>query len=131
MKGKYTALVTHIIPALDPNSQKQAQNQLDIIAKKVNFNLAPTVVIGEFNQVHWSKDLKGFKQKSKLSNCRKESSLTNLSISRMMSFHNEGLKCLSLRDIKNKDGENYGIQASYNLIEANPALGISNPRPFK
>lgn len=109
-------IVTYVIPSLDATSTQLAEQQLNEINKKVdNSDKTASIVVGEFNTVHWSTIIKNFKKEGNYNNCRREILPASLNVPSDQIFHNKELKCLGIKEIFTASKIRIGLEASYSI----------------
>ena len=116
-KGKDTITIytTYIHPLSDESAEKIAEGQFKIIIRHIQDNTNPCLVLGQFNQVYWSPQIKNFKVKSGLKNCRNTSLPQFAEVQKENSFHNGQFICDVLNDFRMSDNTKTGIFCSYYL----------------
>jgi hypothetical protein len=103
----------YITPSLDKISGSTANNQLKLISELVNQSGYPSIVMGQFNNVYWSKEVKSFKVMAGLKNCRNTSLPFANEVQNEISFHTDQFMCHEIKDVRLEDGSKIGLYSSY------------------
>ncbi len=111
--AKIRLLTPYLTPALDRRSGQLAKEQLQELEKIMEKDTTPTIVMGEFNQVYWSKDILQFRKKASLLNSRLEVSPARLKMPFDHIFYTSNMACLSFEEINDKLGNHIGCRARF------------------
>ena len=106
-------------PRISPGHN--AADHLDAISTFVNTLDNPAVVLGDFNQVYWSTDIKNFRDEAGLNNSRRNIDITT-KVPYDHIFHTEMLECISFDEISDADLTHLGITGTFQ-----PKSAITNP----
>lgn len=101
----------------DINSKDHLAHLGDYISKITN----PTIILGDFNQVYWTHDIKEFRDKSDLVNSRRNISLTS-KVPYDHIFHSRLLECISFQEIADNNENHLGITGHFQF-----KTSVSNP----
>ncbi len=115
---KMRLLTPYLTPALDRRSGLLAKEQLQELEKIINKDTTPTIVMGEFNQVYWSKDILQFRKKAALLNSRLEVSPARLKMPFDHIFYSSSMACLRFEEINDKLGNHIGCRARF-IVQKN------------
>jgi len=116
--NKMRLLTPYLTPALDRRSGQLAKRQLQELEKIMEKDTTPTIVMGEFNQVYWSRDILQFRKKAALLNSRLEVSPARLKMPFDHIFYTSNMACLSFEEINDKLGNHIGCRARF-IIQKN------------
>jgi hypothetical protein len=108
---KIRLLTPYLTPALDRRSGQLAKEQLQELGRIMEKDTTPTIVMGEFNQVYWSKDILQFRKKTSLLNSRLEVSPARLKMPFDHIFYTSNMACLSFEEINDNLGNHIGCRA--------------------
>jgi exonuclease III len=97
------------------------KDHLDAISTYVNVLDAPAIVLGDFNQVYWAKDIQNFREAAGLNNSRRNIDITT-KVPYDHIFHTEMIECISFKEIKDTDLTHLGITGIFQ-----PKSAITNP----
>ena len=111
-------ITPYLTPALDRRSRLLAQEQLKELAEIMVEDTIPTVVMGEFNQVYWSKDILQFRKQASLLNSRLEVSPARLKMPFDHIFYTPNMDCLGFEEINDKLGNHIGCESRF-LLQKN------------
>lgn len=114
-KGYINIYSSYITPALDGKSKLQAQNQLSRISEVIMEKKASSIVVGEFNDVYWSNNIRKFRSDNKLFNSRRNTAPASLSIPYDHIFYNSDLECTLFKEINDPKNTRIGIFGRYQL----------------
>ncbi len=121
-------ICSNITPVTYSNSNSISDAQVEELAEYVltNANNTPTIVVGEFNQVYWSKNIRYLLAKTNLNNARRYVYLARRNPYDHI-FYSEGLVCLKLEELFDKNSNNIGIVGNFILSNSNnDELTINN-----
>lgn len=110
---KMRLLTPYLTPALDRRSGQLAREQLQELGRIMEKDPMPTIVMGEFNQVYWSKEILQFRKKAALLNSRLEVSPARLKMPFDHIFYTSSMACLSFEEINDKLGNHIGCKARF------------------
>jgi len=106
---------SYLTPALDKNSIASASEELEIIADRISNSKRPVIALGEYNMVYWTKEIKAFRTKAKLTNSRRDLSQGNLRVPYDHIFFSEGLECTKFQEVRASDQSYVGIMGTYQI----------------
>jgi endonuclease/exonuclease/phosphatase (EEP) superfamily protein YafD len=106
---------TYIIPSLNGNSNEQAQNQLSKITSQIKQNMRSTIVLGEFNDVYWSNNIRNFRADNKLFNSRRNTIPGSFEVPYDHIFYTSDLECTYFQEINGPNNDKIGILGRYQL----------------
>lgn len=93
--------------------------QLDDLAEYINKNSNKNIIlIGEFNQVYWTKRIKNFLFKTKFNNARRSLSFSKRNPYDHI-FYSGRFKCVELKEIYDSKNNHIGIDGYFRLIDPN------------
>lgn len=111
---------SHISPSLLSSKVKSKEHLAEVAAYIANLK-NPSVILGDFNQVNWSTDLKEFRDKTELSPSRRgPSSITEVPYDHI--FYSKLLECIKFWEIKDEGQNHLGIAGVYQT-----KTSVSNP----
>lgn len=124
IKNNYVnILFPYILPFNINNNLKYPEKQLEKLSNEALFiKNSPSIIIGEFNQVYWSKDLRAFLYKTKLNNVRRFAYAFSNRNPYNHIFFSDLVNCIYFEDLKDSNYERIGLRAKFEL---------SNPEVFK
>lgn len=114
-KKEFQVISSYLTPALDQNSIKEASDQLKSISKQVNKATCPNIVLGEYNMVYWTNEIREFRTETNLTNSRRGLSDGNLRVPYDHIFFSDGLECTQFKEMRDKDQNYIGIMGSYQI----------------
>jgi endonuclease/exonuclease/phosphatase (EEP) superfamily protein YafD len=79
------------------------------ISKYVNDQNIKVIVLGEFNTVYWSDEIRAFREATNLNNSRKDVIPANLKIPYDQIFYSKDLQCVNVKDFIINKGERVGL----------------------
>jgi hypothetical protein len=112
-KGIINIIPIYITPSLDKLSESTSNSQLKLISELVIQSGYPSIVMGQFNNVYWSKEVKSFKVMTGLKNCRNSSLPLVTEVQNEISFHTDHFMCHEIKDVRLEDGSKIGLYTSY------------------
>jgi len=110
---KLRLITPYLTPALDRRSRILAQEQLKELKTIMKKDSISTVVMGEFNQVYWSKDILQFRKQADLLNSRLEVSPASLKMPFDHIFYTSKMDCMGFEEINDKGGSHIGCKARF------------------
>ena len=114
---------TYVIPSLNEVALAKAKNQLDDINHEIGKSPVNTIVLGEFNMVYWSSEIKSFKEKSRLQNSRRDIIPVSLKVPYDHIFYSEDLQCMQLKDFVLQSKERIGLYSVFQMNKTKSHLG--------
>jgi endonuclease/exonuclease/phosphatase family metal-dependent hydrolase len=123
-KNSFSFLSVHTQPALDEFSKKRLHEHLGLIEKKAARTEGPMLVIGEFNAVSWSDQIKVFLNQTNLMESR--TGFMPTSISGKISiwdlpldhiFYSGEFICTNFQNIEGELGQHLGILGTYHFLK--------------
>ncbi len=123
-KMNINLICSNITPVMYNNRNSIQDAQIDELAEYVlaNTDNIPTIVIGEFNQVYWSKSIRYLLAKTKFNNARRYVYLAKRNPYEHI-FYSEGLVCLKIEELFDNQSNNIGIKGAF-VINNNNELTI-------
>lgn len=109
----YHLVSTYLTPALDANGMLLARSQLKNISNFLYSNPKKTIVIGEFNMVYWSDEIRRFRETTQLRNSRKDVIPASLRVPFDHVFYSGDLQCVALKDMMLSRKERIGVFAVF------------------
>lgn len=99
------------------------KNHLEQLAQYISDLNGPSIALGDFNQVYWTNEIKSFRDKTDMSNSRRNTSLTSIKPHDHI-FYSNLMECIKFDEIKNIDQEHLGIAATFQAKTSivNPAI---------
>lgn len=114
-------LFPYILPFDVNHNLKEPEKQLEKLSNEaLIIKNSPSIIIGEFNQVYWSKDLRGFLFKTKLNNVRRFAYAFSNRNPYNHIFFSDLVNCLHFEDLMDSNNERIGLSAKFEL--SNPEL---------
>lgn len=107
-------------PALNEFSLERLKSHLSIVGEHVSSAETPTIVLGDFNSVSWSVEIKSFLETSGLIESRRgfmpypfvsTSSIFKVPLDHI--FYSEHLECIGFENIVKADDNHLGISGTY------------------
>jgi len=95
------------------NSKYQLDDLADYISKSHNRNI---ILVGEFNQVYWTKRIKNFLYKTRFNNARRSISFSKRNPYDHI-FYSNKFKCIKLNEIYDSKGNHIGIEGYFKIID--------------
>lgn len=114
-KKEFQIISSYLTPALDQNSIKKAADQLKSIAKQVKSATCPNIVLGEYNMVYWTPEIREFRTETNLTNSRRGLSDSNLRVPYDHIFFSNGLECTQFKEMRDQNQNYIGIVGSYQI----------------
>lgn len=103
----------HVLPPLGQRLNEKATKYLETIASKISIKESPSIVLGDFNMVYWSNEIRSFTDQADLENSRRDVSANLLSIPYDHIFYTSDLECTEFRDINDTTSNHLGILGTY------------------
>ncbi len=99
------------------------EKHLEQLANFITGLSGPSIALGDYNQVYWTNEIKSFRDKTKMSNSRRNISLTS-KVPYDHIFYSNLLECIEFDEIKNTDEGHLGISATFQAKTSivNPAI---------
>jgi endonuclease/exonuclease/phosphatase (EEP) superfamily protein YafD len=111
---------SYILPPLNRNSGMRSKEHLYAIAEKINKLFHPVIMLGDFNMVYWSNELRTFRGATQLENSRRDVSLTGLKMPYDHIFYSPDIECTSFREITDSNADHLGIMGMYQMKKVRP-----------
>ncbi len=110
----------HIISSYiaPPTSKVKSKDHIERLADYISELKNPSVILGDFNQVYWTHDIKEFRDKTGLSNSRRHTTR----VPHDHIFYSKLLECIKFWEIKNQTQNHLGIAGIYQT-----KTSVSNP----
>lgn len=117
VKNNYTfnIISTYVVPSLNSATIQEAKSQLDLINQELGKTPTNTIVLGEFNMVYWTSELKSFKEKSSLQNSRRDVIPVSLKVPYDHIFYSKDLQCVQLKDLVMNTKERIGLYSVFQM----------------
>jgi len=111
-------LFPYILPFDNNQNSKEPEKQLEKLSNEaLDIKNSPSIIIGEFNQVYWSKDMRGFLYKTKLNNVRRFAyAFANRNPYNHI-FFSDLVNCLHFEDLMDSHSERIGLRAKFELSD--------------
>ena len=106
---------TYIIPSLNEDSNEKAQNQLSQISNQIKQNKRSAIVLGEFNDVYWSNNIRSFRSDNKLFNSRRNTEPGSFEVPYDHIFYTSDLECTYFQELNDPSNHKIGILGRYQL----------------
>lgn len=106
---------SYITPALDSKSNEKAQNQLTRISEMIHERKESSIVVGEFNDVYWSNNIRKFRSDNNLFNSRRNTTPASFAIPYNHIFYTSDLECTLFKEINDVNNTRIGIIGRYQL----------------
>lgn len=99
------------------------EQHLEQLAQYISDLKGPSIALGDYNQVYWTNEIKSFRDKTEMSNSRRNISLTS-KVPYDHIFYSNLLECIEFDEIKNIDQGHLGIAATFQAKTSivNPAI---------
>ena len=104
---------SHTMPPVNTDAYGQIREQLEGVAQRVNIINAPMIAFGDYNVVPWSSEMSLFREKTGLSDGRREFSLGGIPNDYIL--FSKHFNCLEFKNIKDTSGTAVGILGNYQL----------------
>ncbi len=120
----FNFISVHTRPALDEFSKKRLREHLNLVEKKVALAEGPMLVVGEFNAVSWSDQIRAFLDNAGLIESRTgfmptsvagRVSIWDLPLDHI--FYSGEFVCTSFLNIEGRQGQHLGILGTYHFIK--------------
>ncbi len=112
-------VLSYILPPVLNYGNHTTRQHLDFIGEAISNNSLPTILVGDFNMVYWSSEIRDFRKKYNLNNSRKNSTSFGLSVPYDHMFYTNELECASLEELVNSNGEHIGISGVFQTANPN------------
>lgn len=109
----YNLVSTYLTPSLNGNSLTLARTQMKNISRFVLAHPKKTIVLGEFNMVYWSDEIRQFRETTHLRNSRKDVIPASFRAPFDHVFYAEDLQCVALKDLMLSRKDRIGIFAAF------------------
>lgn len=97
-------------------------NQLDLFTQYINKNNNPLLIVGEFNQVYWSKNMRNFIYSTSLNNARRFIYAFTQKNPYDHIFYSDDFNCFSIEDIYDPYTKLTGVKGIFELKNQNNTL---------
>lgn len=111
----FNFISTYLIPSLNSKTLEAAKSQLKIINEELGYTPKSTIILGEFNMVYWSSELRHFKERSNLQNSRKEIIPVSFKVPYDHMFYTKDLQCVQLKDFLINRNERIGLYSIFQI----------------
>jgi hypothetical protein len=119
----YSIVSPYLTPPLDKNSLNKAKLQMKNISKHILSESGRIIVLGDFNMVYWSEEIRNFREATKLNNSRKDVVPVSLKVPYDHVFYSKILQCVSVKDFLINRKERVGLLSVFQQnIETKQAL---------
>ncbi len=112
---EFKILSTYMTPALDKLSKNIAKSQFGMLEDFVKQLHGSIIVLGEFNQVYWSHDIIGFRNRTGLLNSRRNVDLSTLKMPYDHIFYSTALECYHFEEVNDFAANHMGCKASFQV----------------
>ena len=112
---------SYIAPPGLTGKGQTSKGHLDRLSEYVSESKNPSIVLGEFNQVYWTNEIKEFRDETNLINSRRDISLSS-KVPYDHIFYSELLECIQFYEIKDQDQNHLGITGVFQT-----KTSVSNP----
>ncbi|MBK8701669.1 MAG: endonuclease/exonuclease/phosphatase family protein [Saprospiraceae bacterium] len=109
----YTLISTYLTPSLNEGSLTMAKTQMKNISQFIQGTKKNVIVLGEFNMVYWSDEIRNFREATHLRNSRKDVIPASLRIPYDHIFYSSDLQCVVVKDLFVSRKERIGILTSF------------------
>lgn len=123
---RFNIVSLYLTPSLDKNSLANSKLQMKNISKYVNDQNIKVIVLGEFNTVYWSEEIRAFREATNLNNSRKDVIPANLKIPYDQIFYSKDLQCVNVKDFIINKGERVGLISMFQQNINQNSQKISN-----
>ena len=104
----------HVLPPVGQVMNERAKMHLNTIAEIIQGKPDPSIVLGDFNLVYWSNEIRDFRNKADLANSRRDIASNLFKIPPYDHiFFSEELECTGFQDISDTISNHLGIIGSY------------------
>jgi endonuclease/exonuclease/phosphatase (EEP) superfamily protein YafD len=111
----FNIISTYLVPSINANSLAKAKKQLEQLNYEITKTPNSTIVLGEFNMVYWSNELKDFKEKSKLQNSRRDVIPVSLKVPYDHIYYSKDIQCVQMKDMIINRKERIGLISVFQL----------------
>ena len=116
-----------IHPPDQPGENLATENQIKVLAEKANrIKYKPLLVIGNFNQVYWSREMRNFMYLTKLNNARRFVNAVSNRNPHNHVFYSNYINCLSFVDVYDGSSNAIGIRGSFEIIKPEVSFYTEN-----
>ncbi len=111
--GKQVRVIScYLSQSVNRQGLVDAQQTLDVLSDVVNNAKEPIIVLGDFNLVYWSSEIRQFRSNTGLNNSRRSIALSSLDVPFDHIFYTEGIECVEFEDIT-LNNSHFGIIGTY------------------
>ena len=121
----------HVLPPLGKRLNDRAKMHLYEIASKITLEEEPSIVLGDFNLVYWSNEIRDFRSQARLDNSRRDVSQNLLKIPYDHIFFSDKLECTGFEEISDTVSNHIGIIGTYQFKNEIPVKESRVPGIFK
>ncbi len=130
--NSYTIISPYLTPSLDKSSLTKAKVQMKNISDYIGSHGGRTIVLGDFNMVYWSEEIRNFRDATKLDNSRKDVIPASSKMPYDHVFYSKNLQCLKVKDFMLNDKERVGLISIFQQnIETKPSFKDINLSAFQ
>ncbi len=122
-------VTAHLLPPIGQKLNERAKMHLDALANEITGEHDPSIVVGDFNLVYWSNEIRSFRSQAALENSRRDISQNLLKVPYDHIFYAKQLECTGFRDISDSLSNHIGIVGTYQ-IKPNTEIQESKPKSF-
>lgn len=105
----------HVLPPFGQRLNERAKLHLNTIASQVNNCSEPSIVVGDFNLVYWSNEIRSFTDEASLENSRRDVSQNLLQIPYDHIFFSDKLECTGFQEVSDTISNHVGILGTYQI----------------
>ncbi len=109
---KVRLISSYLSQSINKQGLADAKSILSAIAEVVKGTRIPTIVLGDFNLVYWSNEIRQFRSETGLKNSRRSIPLSSLDLPYDHIFFTQGIQCVEFEDIT-QNQSHFGIYGSY------------------
>ncbi len=120
-------ICANIFPVTYTNRNSISDAQIQELAEYVSTNISkvPTIVIGEFNQVYWSRNIRYLLAKTNLNNARRYVYLAKRKPYEHI-FYSKEIVCLKIEELFDSYSNNIGIVGNFIVSHKNTELTLND-----
>ena len=112
-----------ILPLEQKESNEAYESQIRILAEKANrLQYKPMLIIGDFNQVYWSREMRNFIYLTELNNARRFVNAVSNRNPHSHVFYSNHINCLSFGDVYDSSSKVIGIRGRFEILKPEVAL---------
>ena len=110
---KLNLISTYVLPSFDNIARLQIKEHFNYLAQKITKHSEPTILLGDFNLVYWSNEIRTLRNSIDLENSRRDISDSVLKLPYDHIFYTRELECTAFNDITGLDARHLGILGTY------------------